>query len=197
MDYNPQFIRQAQFIIWSQWVFFNLFGWAFGLFATWGTQTETITRFGWVATFLGVGQWLVLRRYLRRPAWVWIGLTALGMMAAQFLSQQFISQLTARNIVQLQGIGILGGVVVGGIIGILIGLCIGLAQLPLIVRRGTALRDWLIVSVVGWGLGFQAGTVFGSLLPFADDRLISTVSVLLASIISGLWVTQLVRSYRQ
>lgn len=193
MEYNPRFVKQAQYLIWIQWVFFSLFGWAFGLFATWGAQVETITRFGWIAAFLGLGQWFVLRRYIRRPTWLWIGLTGLGMMAAQFLTQQLVRYLAVNEIVRLQGISTLGGAMMGGIIGIVIGICISLAQSILVRRNETALRDWIIVNVVGWGFGFQAGTLFGQLLLSADYRATSFVAVILQSIITGLWVTQRVR----
>ncbi|MGB1252174.1 MAG: hypothetical protein ACPG8W_16260 [Candidatus Promineifilaceae bacterium] len=192
MDYNPQFIRQAQFIIWAQWVFFNLFGWAFGLFATWGTQTDTITRFGWIAMFLGIGQWLILRNYLRRPTWLWIGLTAVGMMAAQYLAQQFVDYLIAQQIVSFQGVSMLSGFLIGGVIGVLIGACLSLAHLILLPRTGTLIRDWFMANTVGWGLGFQVGTILGALLFSADYRFTSLIAVLLSAIISGLWVTQLI-----
>lgn len=189
MDYNPQFIRQAQYVIWVQWVFFNLLGWAFGLFATWGTQTSTMVRFGWIAAFLAIGQWLVIRKYLRRPSWMWIVMSAVGMMAAQFVTQTLVES----GILTLRGAGFGGGLVFGGIIGVLIGGLMALGQSPFINQSVASVRDWLVVSVVGWGLGFQAGTILGFIWLGADLRFTSLIAALMSAMITGLWVTQLIQ----
>ncbi len=184
-NYNPQFNREAQTIFWLQWVFFSILGWSLGLILTTniaeGTRARTI--FGIMAAMMGIGQAFVIRRYLRLPAFVWIIATTVGFIVGQFFSQVLMTELLARN-VSVGSVG--GGVVVGGLIGIIVGLSLGVLQAFLIRPIALDWYLWLIVSTIGWGLGFQLATLFFDTRPM----LTSLFTVMVASVITGLAVTQ-------
>lgn len=184
-NYNPQFNREAQTIFWLQWVFFSLLGWSLGLLLTTniaeGTSARTI--FGIMAAVMGVGQAFVIRRFLRLPALVWIIATTLGFVFGQFFSQLLMDELISRS-VSVGSLG--GGIVVGGLIGIIVGVCLGLLQAVLIRPHALDWYLWLLLSAIGWGLGFQLATLFFSSRPMMT----SLFTVMVASVITGLGVTQ-------
>ncbi len=184
-NYNPKFNREAQTILWLQWVFFSILGWALGLILTTniaeGTQARTL--FGILAAAMGIGQSFVIRRYLRVPFVIWIIMTIMGFVVGQFFSQMLMGELIGRN-VNVGSLG--GGIVVGGLIGVIVGLCLGLLQAFLIRPRALNWYLWLISSVIGWGLGFQLATLLFSSRPMMT----SLFTVMVASVITGLGVTQ-------
>ncbi len=184
-NYNPQFNREAQTLLWVQWVFFSLLGWTLGMVLITNIDEDASTRttFGIIAAVMGLAQWFVLRRYLRFPSFAWVVATSGGYMVAQVLSQNAMNFFLSQN---LSAGSRSGGLVLGGLIGIIVGLCLGTLQA--ILLRPSSLRWylWLISSVVGWGLGFQLTTLFFS----ANWRFTSLFTVLVASVITGLGVTQ-------
>lgn len=184
-NYNPKFNREAQTILWLQWVFFSVLGWTLGLILTTNIAEGTTARtlFGILAAAMGVGQSFVIRRYLRVPFFMWIVLTTVGFMVGQFFSQELMNELLARS-VTVGSLG--GGIVVGGLIGVIVGACLGVLQAFLIRPSALEWYLWLIVSVIGWGLGFQLATLFFSSRPMMT----SLFTVMVASVITGLSVTQ-------
>lgn len=187
-NYNPQYNREAQIILLLQWIFASILGWAVGILITTGFDEEGSIRmlYGTRAAVMGVTQWFVVRRHLRGPqplSLLWIVATAGGFMLAQFLSEEFANVLRA-NAVNFGGLG--GGLVVGGMIGMIIGVSLGVPQAILIAPRALPGYLWLLASVIGWGIGFQAATLFGS----APETLTSSVTVLFAATLTGLGVTQ-------
>ena len=173
-------------VLFVQWIFFNTLGWASGLlFATVAIKGEaSFTAFyGLIAAFLGVGQWIVLRRFLRHPKFVWIILTIAG-----FVGGQLAAQAITRMLLPSMDVANIGaGLVFGGLIGVTLGLVLGVTQFVLLPSGYAPAFYWIIANIVGWGLGFQ----LSSLMRGAPYQVTSLASAMMNACITGFWLTQL------
>ena len=188
MNQNQAYLQQAQRFVLVQWVFFNALGWSLGLLLTVGADEASPphVRFGIIAFMLGIGQWIVVRRYLRGLRFLWIFATSAGFVLGQLASQRL-----ANYVVPLVGNelnGTVQGIVFGGAIGITLGAIVGLLQAILLPRRYAPVRYWVLANIVGWGIGFQ----LASLSAGVGYQLTSLLTTIVSSLITGLWVMQLV-----
>ena len=146
---NPQH-GLARLVTWSAWVLLNvagiLGGYALALGMSWAAARAgqfipdrgiTALMIPLIGLLLGVGQWLMVRRNLRRPAW-WVAATFVGWIVPVGLAipVPMLDPLPAR----VQLVAILAAV----------GLCTGIAQA--LVLRGPARRValWVAASLAGW-----------------------------------------------
>lgn len=186
---NPQYAREAQIVLWVQWIFFSLLGWALGLLLTTNADdgASALTLFGIRAATLGLAQFFVLRAYLGRMALGWLVATPAGFMLGQWLAQQLVGVLrTQGGLPNLNNLA--NALLLGGVLGVLLGLSLGLAQMWLLPADGGGRGIWLLLSVIGWGLGLQLSTLFVG----APSLVTSTFAVLLSSTATGFWLTQLI-----
>jgi hypothetical protein len=104
-----------------------------------------------LAALLGLFQWLILRRQVRRSGW-WIAATVLGILVGMAVTAGIVA-VWRRMLVRELNMEQLAPMVLA-----VFGLSLGLAQLPVILRhiRGPAL--WVLASAAGWlGLGLVIG----------------------------------------
>ncbi len=140
----------ARIATWSAWVLLNVAGVLGGYFlalgvggaAAWAGQSIpdrgiTALTLPLIGLFLGLGQWFVVRRHLRWPAW-WVAATFVGWIVPIGLAipVPMLDPLHAR----VQLVAIL----------VAIGLGTGIAQA--LVLRGPARRVvlWVAASLAGW-----------------------------------------------
>lgn len=194
MPSNPQFVREAQFLLWLQWVGLSTFGWLAGRLFVYEQQfaedpfRQALITAALIGVFFGVAQWLTLRRYagLDRP-WqgvAWIAATTVGMTAGYALAQVIADRLP-RDFTAAAVAGWLPGMLLGGLLGVTLGLLLGLAQWPLLRTRPLA-PFWVLVNLIGWGIALTLSTFtpFGALAN-------SVLAAATASALTGLWVAQL------
>lgn len=186
MEQQTQYLREAQIFLFLQWVFFNALGWAIGLLLIIGAEPgiKAWHLYGVISLGLGLGQWIVLRRYLRRPSIAWIGATIIGFMLGQIAAQQ-VTTLIIGDGSFIQSVG--GGLVFGGLIGAILGLLLGLVQMLLFAKNVVEKRYWVLANAVGWGLGFQASSLMGQ----SAFQISSLVAAILCSIVTGFVVMRL------
>lgn len=173
-------------VLFVQWIFFNTLGWAIGLlFATFAVKEtpEPHEIFGLIALFLGIGQWVMLRKFLRRPKFVWIILTIIGFVLGQLAAQALTRFLQPH--MDLTNIG--AGLVFGGLIGITLGFLLGLSQFMLLPKGYAPTFYWIVANTIGWGLGFQISSLMGD-TPF---QITSLATTMMNACITGFWLTQL------
>jgi hypothetical protein len=102
------------------------------------------------AIFMGVAQWLVLRKRISRLYYLWIVTSSIGLLISSFItlvlgsldgwSREFSSFIQTIQNLFLYGI-------LGGFIG---GLLIGTAQC-LVLRRW---RSWILLNGIAWGFAW-------------------------------------------
>lgn len=187
MPENPDYLRQAQIVLFVQWVFFNTLGWAVGILLLFAVRevSAAYAIYGLFAFTLGIGQWVVLRRYLHWPSPLWIPLTVIGFIVAQLTAQTMTDFILPAIGGSLNNM--LAGVVFGGLIGIVLGLVVGVFQYPLLPHRYAPARYWILANIVGWGFGFQ----LSALLPGVSFQVTSLLSAIVNGCLTGLWVMQL------
>ncbi|MCW5845402.1 MAG: hypothetical protein KIT77_29390 [Caldilinea sp.] len=140
----------ARLLTWAAWVLLNVAGVLGGYFLALGTSGAaaragqsipdrgiTALTIPLIGLLLGLGQWLVVRRHLRRPAW-WVAATFVGWIVPIGLEipVPMLDPLPAR----VQLVAIL----------VAIGLGTGIAQA--LVLRGPVRREalWVAASLAGW-----------------------------------------------
>jgi hypothetical protein len=143
--------------IWIQWVLATTVGWILGIVL--GDETG-------VGFFVGLAQWVVLRRFFAQ-AWWWILASTAGWMAgwAIITSGLFVSPG--------------GGLFTTIISGAVFGLSMGAAQW-IVLRRWVKLSSlWILLSIPGWTIGLigllgsiLAGAVIGAITGLAFDFLL-------------------------
>jgi hypothetical protein len=141
----------------------------------------------WAGLFVGLFQWLVLRRCIAQCGdWVWNGVAgwalgyALGLMVIQVFSFS------------------LAGALVGYL---LFGAIVGLIQWPILHRQIPHVLPWVLASVAGWALGALAGQGALNLLAPAGQPIpqvfstfvIAGVTGLVAGAITGLALVYIIR----
>lgn len=164
------FLRKDSWTLWEWWVLATVVGTLIGIaiVATASVVTQQLGIVNMVAllhivgalegTALGLTQWLVLRRYIKRIRW-WIIATAIGAIAAWIIGLKVIVMLILifldGGTVKLFSPGLLTAVFW---LGAWVGTVMGLAQWLVIrthVRRGLL---WVFANALAWGLGLL--TVF-------------------------------------
>ena len=186
---NTQFLREAQFILWLQWIFLtalsSLVGWFWMI-----NHRGAMTKFAVIAAVIAFAQWLIIRRYTKMShlLWgiVWVGMTALGAAGGHTLGLKVTSYLpnlwTDFNFSNL-----IAGIILGGVLGVCFGFGIGLSQIVLLIGRMALPPVWLLANVVGWGLGFQFGSLF-----LHSGTMAFLITAITAASVNGLWVAQLI-----
>lgn len=192
---NPQFQREAQFILWLQWIFASAFTWIAGrLFVKdWFFSAEPnrqlLIMFAIVGLYLAVGQWLVMHRHANMNALRWIPLwmlvTAVGVGIGQWAAQSVIGQLPQSWLQEALN-NLIAGMALGGLIGIVFGFVVGVAQWVVLRSRIRLAWMWIVVNVVGWGLGMQMSALINT-----NPIMGSLISAIVAAVVTGLWVAQL------
>jgi len=143
--------------IWARWVLATTVGWTLGLVLS--------GEIG-IGAFVGVAQWLVIRRYFSQASW-WILASTVGWIAGWFL-------ITSGLIVP-PGAGPINTLIAGGVFG----LTMGLAQWLVLRRRVKLASVWILLSIPGWTVGLLGilgsilvGAVVGAITGFAFDFLL-------------------------
>ncbi len=134
-----------------RWTFVNSVGWAAGLAG--GMALNLVAaKFPWLdedrflayailislGLTLGIAQWVVLRRYLPRPA-RWVAATLIGYLLCLIL-------IVGSNLARLGGVGILNNVLLLGLFGTAIGTC----QWWVLRRHYRQAGLWVLASAVGF-----------------------------------------------
>jgi len=156
-DLSAELRTIFDWVIWVQWVLATTVGWVLGL--SLGNEVG-------VGIFIGVAQWVVLRRYFSQ-AWWWIVASAAGWIAGW--------AIIISGLVVSPGRGLLTAIVSGTIFG----LTMGVAQW-IIFRRWVKLSGlWVLLSIPGWTIGLTGllgtllvGAAAGAITGFAFDFLL-------------------------
>ena len=142
--------------IWLQWVLVTTVGWMLGIAL--GGEIG-------VGVFVGLGQWVILRRYFSQ-AWWWILASGAGWIVGW--------AVITSGLVVLPGGGAFTAIVSGAIFG----LTMGTAQW-LVLRWWTRFAGlWILASIPAWTIGLigllgtiLAGAAVGVITGFAFDFL--------------------------
>lgn len=148
---------KSDWTIWIQWVLATTIGWALGL---------AITGEIGIGVFIGIAQWIVLRRYFSEAGW-WVLASAVGWIAGWAL-------ISSGSVIPPGG-----GLVNTMIAGVVFGLTVGIAQW-LVLRKWVKLASmWILLSLPGWTIGLfgilgtiLVGVVVGAITGFALDFLL-------------------------
>ncbi len=143
--------------VWVQWVLATTAGWVLGLVL--GGELG-------VGAFIGLTQWLVLRRYFANTGW-WVLASGVGWLAGW--------AIVAPGLILPPDGGLLASIIAGAIFGI----TMGVAQW-MVLRRWVKLAGmWILISIPGWTIGLigllgtiLAGAVAGAVTGFAFDFLL-------------------------
>jgi hypothetical protein len=186
---NPQFLRQARLALAAQWALYATAAWAFGVMSIGAMFQRPLAdplSMGLLGLLLGLGQIVILARYITLPRGLWVLLTGAGAALGQALSQSGVILLGDRLLVLISRPG--GAIVLGLMLGALFGLCIGGLTWLLLRRQQPAAHAWILVNILGWalGMGLSAALVINLLLS-------SVLATLVSSLVSGAWVSQLLR----
>ncbi|HSH02089.1 MAG TPA: hypothetical protein VLL52_06170 [Anaerolineae bacterium] len=180
---SKQYLREAQIVLWIQWVVLNGLAWGLGLLImSQLTTTFTPLSLAVVAVFWAGGQWLLLRTYMPITLWGWVMATALGAALGQFIAYLLVS-ITGYMPAANQTIAIL---LFGAIQGIIFGLAVGGAQWVVLRQSTRHAHTWVGVTVLGWTIGM-------SLSPVVQFTMLSLslLSAVLSAAVIGLWVCRL------
>ena len=153
----PESRAKIDWSIWIQWVLATTVGWILGLVL--GGELG-------IGAFIGIAQWLVLRRYFSGAGW-WVLASGAGWMAGWVL--------ITSGVVVPPGPGPISTMLAGAVFG----LTIGAAQW-VVLRRWVKLAGmWILLSVPGWTVGIVGllgpilvGAVTGAITGFAFDFLL-------------------------
>ncbi len=144
-------------VLWFQWLLATTLGWVLGLVL--GGEVG-------IGLFVGLAQWLVLRRYLSGAGW-WILASTIGW----FLGWAIITS----GLIVPPG----GGLVASMIAGAVFGLTMGVAQWIILRNWVNVAGMWMLLSVPGWTLGLLGllgmllvGVVVGVITGFGLDFLL-------------------------
>ncbi len=143
--------------LWVQWVLATTGGWILGLVL--GGEIG-------IGAFVGITQWLVLRRYFSGAGW-WVLASGAAWIAGW--------SLVTSGLIVPPGAGLINTMIAGAVFG----LSIGVAQW-FVLRRWVKLASvWILLSVPGWTLGIVGvlgsilvGAVVGAITGFAFDFLL-------------------------
>lgn len=149
-------VPTIEWSLWIQWVLVTTLGWVIGFLAGAGA----------VGVILGLGQWLVLRQWVREPGW-WIWASTVGWGVGWLL--------IITGILSPPEAGIMASLVAGGVLG----LMLGVAQWFVLRRLVDFAGWWIFVSTIGWAIGVggmfgiaMVGAVAGAVTGFALDFLL-------------------------
>jgi hypothetical protein len=126
----------------------------------------------WAGLFVGLFQWLVLRRCIAQCGdWVWNGVAgwalgyALGLMVIQVLSFSLL----------------------GAMVGyLLFGAIVALIQWPILHRKIPHVLPWVLASVAGWALGALSAQLVLNLLVPAGQAIPQVLSTFVIAAVTGL-----------
>lgn len=160
-DASPELRTTIDWVILFQWILATTVGWIVGLVL--GGEMG-------LGVFVGITQWLVLRRFFSAAGW-WVLATGTGWMAGWFI--------VASGLIVPPQAPPQAGLVTSALSGGLLGLAMGLGQW-LVLRRWVKLASiWLLLSVSGWAIGLTGllgstlvGAVAGIITGFAFDFLL-------------------------
>jgi predicted Ser/Thr protein kinase len=168
-------IRKAGWALWFGWLLVSAGGWALGWLVA-PSVGESVSRpiaeaadialaeivggavaWGILGLFLGVGQWLLLRRHIRNASW-WVLASVAGWAVTG--SVKWIQGPVMEPIIfeVAIGLGEIGWEIVMPLIGIgmgmlfdgLAGLVVGSAQWLVLQRQVPRAGRWVLISVVAW-----------------------------------------------
>ena len=156
-DSSPAPRTTIDWAIWLQWILVTTVGWMLGI--TLGGEIGA-------GVFVGLAQWVVLRRYFSQ-AWWWIIASGLGWIAGWAI-------ITSGLLVPPGG-GPFTAIVSGAVFG----LTMGVTQW-IVLRRWTKFAGlWILLSIPGWTIGLigllgsiLAGAAVGVITGFAFDFLL-------------------------
>lgn len=156
-DSSPEPRTTIDWIILFQWILATTVGWILGLVL--GGELG-------IGVFVGITQWLVLRRFFSGAGW-WVLATGAGWMGGWFI--------VVSSLILPPQSGLATSALSGGVLG----LAMGLGQW-LVLRRWVKLAGiWLLLSISGWAIGLTGllgstlvGAVAGVITGFAFDFLL-------------------------
>ena len=159
-----------------RWVLFSTVGLAAGLAlglglgkpiqAVVGMMLVTPVVLAIAGSVLGASQSLAMGRRDRSAA-LWIGGTAVGValgMTLGIIVVETVGRAITGGQVRLVAIGPLARLAGLAVVGSITGLAVGLAQRLSVRRYPTASGRWVVVSVIGFGIGLPGGGVAADLL---------------------------------
>lgn len=156
-DASPAPRASFDWAVWLQWVLVTTVGWMLGLAL--GGEIG-------VGVFVGLAQWVVLRRYFLQ-AWWWILASGAGWLAGW--------AIITSGLLVTPGGGPFTAIVSGAVFG----LTMGIAQWLILRTRTKFAGLWILVSVPGWTIGLigllgsiLAGAAAGVITGFAFDFLL-------------------------
>jgi hypothetical protein len=140
-----------------QWLLATTVGWAIG----WGLVGDIS-----IGVVIGIGQWLVLRRFMFEPGW-WVWASSIGWGVGWAV------------IVVVEIIPADAGIAGSGVIGLIFGLLLGTAQWLVLRQHVYGAGWWVLASTVGWAIAFTGllgqtviGVVAGIVTGLAMDLLL-------------------------
>ncbi len=156
-DSPPKPRTTLDWTIWLQWVLATTVGWALGLVL--GGEIG-------IGVFIGIAQWLVLRRYFVNAGW-WVLTSSVGWLAGW--------AIVVSGLIVPSG----GGLVTSIIVGAIFGITMGLGQWLVLRRWVNWASMWILLSVPGWTIALTgllgsilAGVAVGAITGFAFDFLL-------------------------
>lgn len=185
---NEQFLKEARWVLHLQWAAFNILAWLAGIVFVgliFQRELNNALSLAVVGLFLGVGQGLVLRGRLGLSLLAWVGLTGVGAALGQSVSQLLVTTLGGAALEQMIT-RLIGAMVLGSTLGTVFGVCLGGVQWLWLRRLVPQAQAWVLISLLGWaaGMGLSAALPLGPLMA-------SMTSVVVSSLITGVWVRQL------
>jgi hypothetical protein len=213
-------IRKAGWTLWFGWLLVSAGGWALGWlvapsvggFVSWpiaeavdAALAEIVggtVAWGILGLFLGVGQWLLLRRHIRKAGW-WVLATVVGCAVAgsvKWVQGPIMDQIAFEV---AAGLGEIGWEIVMPLMGIGLGLIfegatglvVGSAQWLVLQRQVPRAGRWVLVSVVAWATGavLIAGVEWtvGGLGDEAMFRFIAMVGGIIPAVITATGLVRL------
>ena len=112
-----------------------------------------------LGTVVGAVQWLVLRRRLEKPGW-WVPATIVSLAVGSAVGGTIMDRVSnaaamdARAGVVDYGMAAVLSVAASIVAGIVVGTVMGAAQWLVLQRRVEKAGRWVLVSVVGWAVGW-------------------------------------------
>jgi hypothetical protein len=192
LDLDEAKIKRNEFQLWLEWTLATAGGMLFGFllaiplvnFLDLGFSRVLVPLVAGI--FIGLSQWMVLRRYLTiHSDWIlaggaaWAAGYALGLLIVQNLSSTVIGEFIAY---------------------VLFGAIVAVVQWQMLRREIPSLGTWVVINSLGWATGLSASQIvlnlfFNQLVnePAASTSIIAGTSGLVAGAITGIaliWIAR-------
>jgi len=132
---------------------------------------------------IGIGQWLILRSFVRGAGWGWIVASASG---ALIIIPELVYSFSWDSDIKVVGSQYFWqGFLVLGIGAAFVGALVGLAQVGVLGHRMRNGQWWVLLSALGWGLGWPLGFQILSVVGGLDSIVIWGTIWMVISLVTG------------